>query len=131
MNWKNLPKFKTSGYDVSIRLLVNMFRITVEIHIEQETYDHFPVSPASFEGTNIINFLFIDKRNSQYPRFVMHWDIPFNNKKVQKNGILTFEKSYNKQIKTTLKSDAMALVNLKSDDLGLQYLAQVKLNLLK
>ena len=128
---ESIDKFKPTHYEIYIRRLVTLFRITATIYIEPVEFSHTLIEGAIFEGTNEANFMFLDNRNSDYPRFTAHWDVEFSNKKVQKFGISEFEKYYNKQIETTIKSKAMALINAKNDDIGLRYLSQIKLNILE
>ena len=103
--------------------------VTINIEPVKDTYREIDLSFLS--GTNSANFMLADHRSGDFPRLDLCWDVNFNDKKVQKIGILDFINYYNNQIETTLKSKTMALVNSRNDDVGLRFLAQIKLKVFK
>lgn len=124
-----LVKFKYKSCDIEIRPLIDVFRIHVQIYIETLD-DQATNEPDLCAGADPLreNVILLNHTRNDYPCIVLSWDVKFNSKKVQKLGVNEFLLWYNEQIKSTIIDESMAIINLKSNDAGLRYLAELKMN---
>jgi hypothetical protein len=116
---------------INVRALESVFRVNIELYIEP--YDDFveelKVNDFVGDGINDSNFLLIDFRRTNYPRFSVYWDVPFSDKKVHKYQFKNFKNDYNKEIENVLTNSSFTAMNLKSDDNGLRFLSNFIINL--
>lgn len=122
---------KIKKTNTKIRTLDTIFRVNIDIYVElfEEIFEELKVNDFVGDGINDSNFLLLDYRRSNFPRFSISWDVDFNDKKVQKNGINNFKKDYNKEIERVLTNSAFTVINMKSEDNGLRFLSIFLMNI--